>query len=318
MLYRGGHSIDPTLTMPNEAFSRLLASTAFPKARHIVLQHEAFDRPLCAVQVDHGNSVHMWKDLRREFSTSGYWPLVVSYIGSGSASWDETVLRETKDQFSRFYFEEESQAGRKGAKTPDPRAILDASVNTEFTYALEAKQLEDTADLQDEMNWRLERLVEAYGAVPDRDDLIRQVEASVHPQRHALEQGIFEWELQRGEHRREPRAPFWYEPEDPLALLLLPIADGFDALAHIHWWGSFALGTPATIALMRSWNSRHGAELMCHYGTVLQLHVAQPIADPREAFEVAAAMEVICMQESPSETAWDLLGARHWHLHNRP
>lgn len=305
--------------MPRAPFSQLLAAADLANATRVVVHHEAFDKPVCAIKVNNGNCVRYWHVLRAAYPTSGYWPLIVTYIPNGEPPpWEQLVEEETDQLFSRFFFEEEAEHRGKGCKSPEPRKIIEASRDAEVHYALEAAQLGFNIELPGDVQFRLDRLVEEYGQAPSVQDTIARVEESEATPWVAIEQAIFAWELAQGKLKKPRHPPYWYEPREPLALLLLPIADGFDALAHIHWWGSFTLGTPATMALMRSWNRDHGAELMCHYGTVLQLHVPQPLTDPLAAFNVAAAMETICMQGSASESAWEMLGAGHWHLHNRP
>lgn len=207
--------------------------------------------------------------------------------------------------------------GLQGASSPEPEAIIAAAAFQNPDLALREYQRSIHISPKEEADWQLEELQRIYGRAPDLNRLLNHGETEI-PSWIAVQQAAFQWELEHGLQPGEMPPPFWYEPAEPIALLLLPIESGADALAYIHWWGSSTIGTPSVIALLRSWQHMFGAEIMCHYGTVLQLHVGLPLTSPLDAFSVASQLETICMNNSIRESAWRLLGASHWHLHNRP
>jgi hypothetical protein len=286
--------------------------------RHTSCVVAGFTQLVHAVEVDNESAIPLWHALRAQFSTSGYWPLIVCYWCAPQPNWETLVRSETENLMSRFYFDEEVQRGLMGMSSAAANDIVRKSKEVDPLQALDACQRQSDFDPNRDAAWQIENLAREYGVAPAADTLCQQLTASAEAPSVAFQRAMFEWELSQGLRPREVREPYRYQPTEPQALLLLPIEDGFDALAHIHWFGSHTIGTPSVIALLRQWHAKYGVELMCHYGTMLELNVTRPISEPREAFAAAAQLETICMQESAREAAWQLLGASHWHMHNRP
>ena len=78
------------------------------------------------------------------------------------------------------------------------------------------------------------------------------------------------------------------------------------------------------IALLRSWRERFGAELVAHWGNMLQLVVEHPPTDADTAWELAWEQTLVapCTIWLPGtplrEYARSLIGANRWFLHERP
>jgi hypothetical protein len=294
----------------------LLEHTAHPDAEYFSYAHVHFPSLVHAIRVDHGNARAIWSDLRTQFESSGYWPVVVSFINSGPPGvWREMVAAEAENMFSRFYFKEEVDFHLPGMRSVEPASILEAANVADPMKAIETHDSQMNGISQDHTEWICDFLQRTYGEGPSIGYLVSN---SSGTSAGALQQTAFDWLIAQGLDLAKTDDPFWYEPSDPLAILLLPLRSPSDTLAHIHWWGCHTLGTPSTIKLMREWNIKYGAELMCHYGTVLQLNIRRPITSPQEAFAVASQMETICMQNNAIESAAQIMGARHWHMHNRP
>lgn len=118
----------------------------------------------------------------------------------------------------------------------------------------------------------------------------------------------------------------WFEPENQLmAMLWLPAAAPEDALAYVHWHaGNNNLPSHVLVAVMRRWCRRFGAELVAHWGTMLQLLVHAPPASVDEALTLARQQELIapCTTALPGvsteQHAATLLASDSWFLHERP
>ncbi len=306
--------LPPSLS-PNELLSR----TSNPRAEHVSFALECFSSLVHAICVDHSNARSMWSELRCQFDASGYWPLIASYITNGPPGpWKEVVLNESGQLFSRFSFQEEVDARLPGMRSAEPEDIVEASRSSDPLREIMRFQERQGGTAAEHAMWICDALQRAFGAAPEPQQLLRALSAQSKSPWADLQRLAFDWLETRGPGLSKMHDPYWHEPVDPLAILLLPIGASCEALAYIHWWGCHTIGTPSVIRLMRGWEERYGAELMCHYGTVLHLNVAAPISSASEAFEVASEIETICMESGFIESAADLLGATHWHLHNRP
>jgi hypothetical protein len=118
----------------------------------------------------------------------------------------------------------------------------------------------------------------------------------------------------------------WYEPRNQLvALLLLPDSSPENALAYVHWYaGRQELPSHALISILRRWRARFGAELVAHWGTMLQLVVDEPPTSTESALALAREQELVapCTTAMPGasteEHAALLMGSERWFLHERP
>lgn len=118
----------------------------------------------------------------------------------------------------------------------------------------------------------------------------------------------------------------WFEPAGLLvALLLLPDPVPEHALAYVHWFaGNQALPSHVLIAVLRQWREVHGAELVAHWRTMLQLISGRLPASVEEALALARQQELVapCTTALPGasteEHAATLMSTDRWFLHERP
>jgi hypothetical protein len=117
----------------------------------------------------------------------------------------------------------------------------------------------------------------------------------------------------------------WYEPiNENLVLLLLPVQNFWEILAYLHWYGANYIGSDKVMAMLKYWHEQYGIELVCHYGTMLQLTVKNKPKTFKEALQLAIEQETIapCTIYLPgvsiSDHACALLKTDHWFLHERP
>jgi hypothetical protein len=118
----------------------------------------------------------------------------------------------------------------------------------------------------------------------------------------------------------------WFEPsaDQSTELVLLPTPRSWESLAYHSWYAMEGQPSSPFIALLRSWERRYGAELVAHWGTMLQLVVANP---PR-TLEDATALAREHIAVAPCTTALPglsiasyaraLVGRTTWFLHERP
>jgi hypothetical protein len=116
----------------------------------------------------------------------------------------------------------------------------------------------------------------------------------------------------------------WFTPlRQTTALLFLPVAHGWESLAYLHWFGA-GNDSEFFVALLRLWYERFGAELVAHYGTMLQFVVNRPPANLEEATElarqqvIAAPCTTMLAGVGLEHHARALIGLEKWCLHERP
>ena len=119
----------------------------------------------------------------------------------------------------------------------------------------------------------------------------------------------------------------WLEPmrTQPTAMVFLPTARTVATVAYEPWYAEDS-GMPAAalVALLARWNAEYVAEVMAHWGTMLQLRVERPPTDIDRARALAreqllvAPCTTLLPGTHPEAHARALLQAKTWFLHERP
>ncbi len=117
----------------------------------------------------------------------------------------------------------------------------------------------------------------------------------------------------------------WFEPYNQhLALLLLPSDQSWAAPAYYNWFGSQNASSALTVAMLKHWHQQWGAELVAHYGTMLQLQVSKMPETAESAITLAQEQAILapCTLDLPgvslAEHAAALMQTTRWFLHERP
>jgi hypothetical protein len=254
----------------------------------------------------------LWQQARARVERTGRWPLVTT-LWSGGAPPDADQLSE--DLFGRFSY-------GTGASRDDlsPRSFIGSAASIDAADVLqELAEQEWIPDEQDQLqSWR-DELASTGGSLDGFDEAW----AACRGDRLRFERWLVAREAEQGradpELGRQPN----FDPDNAW-LVLLPTTDGEDALAYLHWFG-LERGTPdGFIALLRRWREAHGAELLAHYGTMLEFVVTRPPQDLDTALSLAREHDLAapCTMALPGialrHYALGLVGHPEWFLHERP
>ncbi len=91
----------------------------------------------------------------------------------------------------------------------------------------------------------------------------------------------------------------------------------------MHWYGSSGSGSDGAIAFLKRWHDKYQAELVCHFGTVLNLNVGKLPQTPMEAFNLMVEQYTLsdyAMRHNFNmrEYARYLMKVDYWYFHDRP
>lgn len=150
----------------------------------------------------------------------------------------------------------------------------------------------------------------------DAEAFLRQM---MHGNPNLVDRPVSDEGLRAGRHLD------WFEPQSmPVGLLFLPTPHGPDALAYLSWYATLGHDAANFIAVLRRWEATWGAELVAHYGTMLQFAVDRPPRDQQSAYLLAREQIAV----APCTTALPLVGVKahanalvgrgSWFLHERP
>jgi hypothetical protein len=174
--------------------------------------------------------------------------------------------------------------------------------------------------LSEAIPFELEDTTSRCGSAPSRAELERLKVSTDHD----LERVLLEFELANGASiNPEDSRHAWFQP-DYAALLLLPTRDSSESLAYLNWFGTSDFGSEHYIALLRSWQERFGAELVAHYGTMLQFLVSRPPTRLEDAWPLACEHDLAGGSTlgppgiKVRDYARALIGWDRWFLHDRP
>ncbi len=296
-----------------EAVSNLLQGSFLADCEIRQLTIDQSDQFAFAIQVEPVEALEAWNLLRSHLEQTKRYPLLSYAWGGGN------------DFFSRFYYQEEQAY----SLLPDtsPAAILAAQVsNAALDAWLEKQKTANLEYFEDavascllEVNQQFEVSLDSQIRALIRNGTIQSS--------FDLEKWLFEWELEQlGDRDLTPNTAYldWFEPNDQITLILLPIQNSWEVLAYLHWYGACGAGSTVAIGFLKKWHHHYQAELVCHYGTMLQLQVGRLPASPAEAFQLAWEQVALapCTTALPGISlrnhARALLVTKQWFLHERP
>lgn len=267
-----------------------------------------------AIEIPIENIEKNWKLVNKLLKSSNMTPVISSYW-SDCKNFKKTVMEE--DIFSRFYFDEAPKAGCvnpkeiiKRSESVDVDSFLKNLLNEENKYSA----LEDLFD--DLLEYELDQSLYFTNNKVTKADIPKELTT-----RYDLDLWLMKKELLNGglgirEHGRVSL----YNPDNAY-ILILPIESTWEALAYINWFGTSDYGSEYYIALGKRWEKEYGAELYCHYGTMLQCVVERPPTDPLLAWELACCHDLIAsctFSHSVRYYANGLVDNGYWFLHERP
>jgi hypothetical protein len=229
--------------------------------------------------------------------------------------------------FTRFPFEGEALSSRTGNA---PLDVIDASRRLDIAGELAKLGKRSTEDPRDWIDHFVDETTRNFGQAPTEDAVEEAIGSLGIASLLDLERWFFEWEQATFGDKALEIGPqhlrylTWFAPREEMALVLLPTPNGWDVPAYMSWFGSESASSELVVALLREWHQRFGAELVCHYGTMLQLVTSRLPETPAEAMDLARQQQAIasCTTILPGMSVRDharsLLHAQRWFLHERP
>lgn len=273
-----------------------------------------------AVPIDSSEVEAAWRAARALLSETGLWPIASTFWSAGGLPFSTQVLEE--DFFNRFYYAEVP-----GCEEVSPESICMRVKDVDVSRFLDDKEFhaEEEYGLDEFIESELDEVENRCGERPDMTLLERSLVAGERIRTsYQLERWLYDYEHARG-FRSEPEESRqeWFT-NDPSVLLFLPTRSGWEALAYLHWYGASGVGSEYYIALGKTWEERFGAELVSHYGTMLQCIVNRPPRNADEAFPLAREHNIVspCTLALPGILLRDYADALvdwdRWFLHERP
>jgi len=305
-----------------ESLRELLSGTFLSEADMIQLDIPMTQSVALAIAVNLENSLAAWYLLKDLMPQTQRYPVITACWGSNGGNWQKTVNDE--DFFSRFYFGEEYPN-----LDLSPEAII-ARANSissqELDNFLDESDRFNTYNLEEQIFTELANTSSIFGIAP----LISELQAIVRSGQIStivdIEKYLFDWELQHiadipALSHQETTYLDWYQPNgQTMALILLPTPHSWETLAYLSWYG----GSKMAIPLLQKWHQFYEADLVCHYGTMLQLLVGKRPSTPQEAFKLAseqvllAPCTTLLSGVSIRDHARSLLKINRWFIHERP
>lgn len=313
------------MSSPTQPLKSLLENTQFASKDSVEVPIPEIEEKALFFDLDTENEWEAWKLFRNLLPETGCWPLVIT---DWSSNW-----QDPSEIFSRFEYQQEINLST-GLST-SPREIINQSGTLAIQTVLSthlADFIENSDPLEDSLDIALDELSHSFGKIPDRSEIEDCITSGSIKNLFELNRWLFFWQLENHEDQTRQQIPDtsyleWFQPrqfQQPLGLILLPTLHSWESLAYIHWFGSDAVGSPVAIVFLHHWHERYGAELVCHYGTMLHLVVNQKPITPADAFQLAWEQEALapCTTLLPGvslrEHAWSLLHVDRWFLHERP
>lgn len=262
-----------------------------------------------AIEVNHQSALDSWQLLRSKVDVTKRWPvLIIGWKGEPYKQYSLMIRQKNtaipwhyalgiEEIFSRFPFQCEHRDNRK---IVTPEAIIAGSYEVELEQELAELAMWPDEDLLNVINYFIDDTNKKYGQSPHIEDFHDFIQQHNINNIRDLERWFLDWEVA---HFREEATSVtenelgyikWFEPKDDImALLLLPTTKCWEVLAYISWYGAERCNSELVIALLRHWHQKYGAELVAHYGTMLQLVTQICPKSVDDAFQLAWEQETI-------------------------
>jgi Domain of unknown function (DUF4253) len=309
----------------------LLQDTLLAEAKIITLDIPESINQAFVIQISPDNGIESWNLMRSLLNQTKCYPVIVSSqeYPHTSEDWEQSML--SSNFFSRCFFEEEVNG--RDDKAVDIQNIIARShlfdieqfMEEDDDYFWDQFEDEERAEM---LMVQIDDIRERYGSAPTLDQLKEIVTGDGENKSLNLEKWVFEWEISHFEdekvaifkgkiHERE-----WFSTyQKHFALMLLPTGNGWETLAYLHWYGSLFLTSSGAIAFLKKWYENHQAELVCHYGTVIDLKVPQKPQTIQQAFNLAIEHSIFSnytISGGIRDYARELMHHHHWSFHERP
>ena len=278
-----------------------------------------------AIDVSDIDAIEAWSLLRSLTDRTGRWPLLSMMHTSRADAWERQVSEA--DLFSRFYFQEEQRNDRL---SDSPADIIAASAGIHVAEQLARFPADASLELTDALETARQETLRQYGTAPAIADPAAFLTHESIATCKQLERWFLRWEIENcADPLSIPEYGLahidWYFPKhESHALLLMPSLRGWEAPAYLNWYASSLCNSQFIVALLREWHEQYGAELVAHYGTMLQFMVSRRPATIEQAFELAWQQHTVspCTLILPGVSmrnhARALLHTDRWFLHERP
>jgi hypothetical protein len=264
--------------------------------------------------------------MRARVGQTGRWPVLTMPWQMGeSDSWEEQVRDGAL--FSRFYFEEERRDSRK-SDTPD--AIVQAAAGLNIAAAFGTFREDSSLTAEEYLGIAVKDTQQQFGQAPVISDPVDFMNKNRLRSYEDVERWFFDWEIAHCQNPLDlPEYGLmhlsWFDPKPlPQALLLMPSPRGWEVPAYISWFGAYLCNSQFIVALLKEWHCLYGAELVAHFGTMMQFKVARRPQTAEEAFHLAWQQHMVapCTTILPGVSVRDharaLLHTDKWFLHEKP
>jgi len=314
-----------------QELTSLLENTILAEAKIISLDiPESSDRAF-AIQINPDNGMEVWNLMRSLLDTTKCYPVIIEGVEFPPTDYEDPM--QNKDLFPRWWYEQEV-SGRED-KAVDITSIISRSKTFDVDKCIEDdddyfwEQFEDE-EREEMLMIQIDRIRERYGIAPTLDQLKLIVTGDGEHEDLNLEKWLFEWAIEHNSLEKvtaiagEIHQGDWFNSyHKHIALILLPTEYGWETLAYIHWYGSNFISSDGAIAFLKKWHENYQAELVCHYGTVIDLKVLKLPQTIQEAFNMAIEHNTfsgytLSNHGGLREYARELMLRYHWSFHERP
>lgn len=137
----------------------------------------------------------------------------------------------------------------------------------------------------------------------------------------ALDRYLFDWEEKRRPTTQPEREHEFSPPDDPWSCIhLLPTPWSWTSPAYLRFEGAYDRSTAQhLLAVLRSWNERHGTEVVSSDGILLELTSFRPAETLEDAYRMATQLHGAHREDGPTrQSARALWRRREFTLYQRP
>jgi hypothetical protein len=310
----------------------LLENTILSGTKVITIDIPEYCDRAFAIKISSDNGMEAWNLMRSMLDITKCYPVIVASTEypTTSEDWEQSMLNS--DFFTRWSYKGEVNGMDRSV---DIKSIISHSKIFDVDKCIEEdddyfwEQFEDE-ERAESLGREITCIKERYGIAPTLDQLQLIVTGDGEHEAINLERWLFEWEVEHNPLDKvvaftdKIHQGNWFNSyHKHIALMLLPTEYGWETLAYMHWYGSGFISSGGAIAFLKRWYENYQAELICHYGTVIDLKVPKLPETIQEAFNLAIEHNTFSSYTVSNhgfirEYARELMHRYHWSFHERP
>lgn len=300
-------------------FSGICRHTCLDGLESVELPIPDSDQTVLIVRVDSGDILTMWEAARSLLDRTRRWPVFMLSWQNTDGNWKDDFIENLF--FDRYAFQSEIFDGNRIGLSPEN--ITEGAAAIELSDIYQRLAMKRYDGVKEFLSYQVDAEGNDNPELMSR--IIQGLDDTITDRYRTASSRFYKCKFENDQIAALDTSYItWYEAanHESLFLVFLPTKNSWEVPAYVQWYGAERCGSEVVVAQLKDWHEHYGAEIVAHYGTMLQLTVGSKPKSLNEALDLAYVQDLLapCSLSGTSigEHALDLMQSDKWFLHDRP